>query len=110
LAAILAECDLFIGNDSGPLHIATAVGTPVVGIYGGMNDPRECYPWGNGCNRFIYSKVPCSPCGKTNCDTFICMNKIVESDVENIITKELSRIIELKNKDIAKIEDISLNI
>lgn len=32
--ALLEVCDLFIGNDSGPLHMATAVGTPVVGIYG----------------------------------------------------------------------------
>ncbi|MCL4508357.1 MAG: glycosyltransferase family 9 protein [Chloroflexi bacterium] len=43
-AALIAQCDLFIGNDSGPLHIATAVGTPVIGIYG-PTDPRVFGPW-----------------------------------------------------------------
>ena len=37
LAAVLARCDLYIGSDSGPLHIATASGVPVLGIYGPSN-------------------------------------------------------------------------
>lgn len=42
--ALLAGCDLFIGNDSGPLHLATAAGAPVVGIYG-PTDPNVFGPW-----------------------------------------------------------------
>ncbi len=42
--ALFEACDLFIGNDSGPLHLATAVGTPVVGIYG-ATDPVVFGPW-----------------------------------------------------------------
>ena len=42
--ALFAACDLFIGNDSGPLHLAAAVGTPVVGIYGATN-PAVFGPW-----------------------------------------------------------------
>lgn len=42
--ALFATCDLFIGNDSGPLHLAAAVGTPVVGIYG-ATDPAVFGPW-----------------------------------------------------------------
>jgi ADP-heptose:LPS heptosyltransferase len=43
-AALAARCHLFIGNDSSPLHIAAAMGTPVVGIYG-PTDPRSYRPW-----------------------------------------------------------------
>jgi heptosyltransferase II len=42
--ALVAACDLFVGNDSGPLHLAAAVGTPVVGIYG-PTDPAVFGPW-----------------------------------------------------------------
>lgn len=42
--ALLEICDLFIGNDSGPLHLATSVGTPVVGIYT-VTDPAVFGPW-----------------------------------------------------------------
>jgi lipopolysaccharide heptosyltransferase II len=43
-AAMAAACSLFIGNDSSPLHIAAAVGTPVVGIYG-PTSPYAYRPW-----------------------------------------------------------------
>jgi ADP-heptose:LPS heptosyltransferase len=45
LAAVLRRCRLFIGGDSGPLHIAAAVGTPTVGIFG-PSDPRLVAPRG----------------------------------------------------------------
>ncbi|HUP28391.1 MAG TPA: glycosyltransferase family 9 protein, partial [Chloroflexia bacterium] len=43
-AALASMCSLFIGNDSSPLHIAAASGTPVIGIYG-PTDPRSYHPW-----------------------------------------------------------------
>jgi heptosyltransferase-2 len=43
-AVVLRRCTVFLGNDSSPLHIATAVGTPAVGIYG-ITDPRSYRPW-----------------------------------------------------------------
>jgi ADP-heptose:LPS heptosyltransferase len=45
LAALTGEARLFVGGDSGPLHIACAVGCPVVGVYG-PTDPRVNQPWG----------------------------------------------------------------
>lgn len=45
LAALTADARLFIGGDSGPLHLACAVGCPVVGVYG-PTDPRVNQPWG----------------------------------------------------------------
>jgi len=46
LASILAQCDVVVGGDSGPTHLAVAVGTPVVGLYG-VTDPARTGPqWG----------------------------------------------------------------
>jgi ADP-heptose:LPS heptosyltransferase len=43
-AALAKRCALFIGNDSSPLHIAAAMGVPVVAIHG-LTDPRSYHPW-----------------------------------------------------------------
>jgi heptosyltransferase-2 len=60
LAAVLQRCRLFIGGDSGPLHIAAAVGTPTVGIFG-PSDPRLVAPRGEK-HLAVWKKVSCSPC------------------------------------------------
>ena len=48
LASILHTCDMFIGNDSGPMHLAAAVGTPTIGLYG-PGDPTRFAPIGVEC-------------------------------------------------------------
>jgi heptosyltransferase-1 len=45
LAALLSEARMFVGGDTGPLHLACAVGCPVIGIYG-PTDPQVNQPWG----------------------------------------------------------------
>jgi ADP-heptose:LPS heptosyltransferase len=57
--ALFAACDLFIGNDSGPLHLAAAVGTPVVGVYG-PTDPAVFGPWAPS-QRVATIKAPDAP-------------------------------------------------
>ncbi len=53
LAALIARCSLFVGNDSGPKHIAAALGIPTVGIHSGVVDARE---WGpRGIKRHCHS-------------------------------------------------------
>jgi lipopolysaccharide heptosyltransferase II len=59
-AAVIERCSLFIGNDSGPLHIAAAVGTPVVGIYG-PTDARRTAPYGVP-HEVVAADVDCRPC------------------------------------------------
>ncbi len=44
-AALLAAAEMVVANDSGPMHIAAALGAPVLGIFG-RSDPRRTYPWG----------------------------------------------------------------
>jgi ADP-heptose:LPS heptosyltransferase len=58
---ILRKCSLFIGNDSGPLHLAQQCGAPVVGIYG-PGDPLITGPRSISPSRTIYHGYPCSPC------------------------------------------------
>ena len=61
-AALIQRCDLFISNDSGPMHIAAAVGTPVIGIFGPTN-PVKNRPWGSETEAIVVRKtLPCSPC------------------------------------------------
>jgi lipopolysaccharide heptosyltransferase II len=59
-AALIAECDLFISNDTGPMHVAAAVGTPTIGIFG-PESPDRYGPVGSR-NRAVYRGAECSPC------------------------------------------------
>lgn len=60
-SALLRSCSLFIGNDSGPLHLAQQCGAPVVGIYG-PGDPMITGPRALSPSRVVYHGFPCSPC------------------------------------------------
>jgi ADP-heptose:LPS heptosyltransferase len=62
LAAILAEIDLFVTGDTGPMHLAHAVGTPVIGIFG-PSDPVRYAPRGSR-DRIVRIDLPCSPCNR----------------------------------------------
>lgn len=79
LAALLDEADLFIGGDTGPLHVAAALGTRVVGIYG-PKDPVIYGPCGRD-NVVVTSGAPCSPCTKRRCDDAVCMKNITAEAV-----------------------------
>jgi ADP-heptose:LPS heptosyltransferase len=60
-AAILARARLFVGHDSGPLHLANAVGTPIVGVFSARNMPGIWFPLGQEKNIF-YNDVSCRGC------------------------------------------------
>ena len=60
LVALLARCSLFLGGDSGPLHVASALGIPSVSVYG-PTDPAITGPLGANA-RVLCSQVECSPC------------------------------------------------
>jgi heptosyltransferase-1 len=68
LAALVARLEVVISGDSGPLHIAMAMGTPVVALFG-STDPTETGPWNalspaNCPAVVLYDALPCSPCRK----------------------------------------------
>ena len=63
----LREMDLVVANDSGPLHMAAALGTPCLSIYG-PTDPVRTGPYGDG-HRVIRTSLPCQPCFSRTCQT-----------------------------------------
>lgn len=84
LIALLSGARAVVSNDSGPLHIATALGVPVVALFG-PTDPKKTGPYGwsegpvRGKNRnikVIKSSFPCSPCFKKKCNDPLCMSRI----------------------------------
>jgi heptosyltransferase-2 len=66
LAALLARARLLVSNDTGPMHLAAAVGTPVLALFG-STDPAVCGPLGAGPVRVLYDRVTCSPCWRRVC-------------------------------------------
>ncbi len=65
-AALLKKVDLVVAGDTGPVHIAAAVGTPTVSLYRASNG-RRSGPRGPG-NVIVQSPLDCSPCFRTECD------------------------------------------
>jgi len=83
--ALIARCNLFISNDSGLMHLAGALGVPLVAIFGSTN-PATTSPPGTE-SRVIHSDVPCSPCLKKECPTdFRCMDLIGVDEVYDAAT------------------------
>ncbi|MDE1154214.1 MAG: glycosyltransferase family 9 protein [Acidobacteriaceae bacterium] len=65
-AAAFAHAYLFLGHDSGPMHLAAAVGTPCVALFAARNIPRQWFPVGQG-HRVLYHPVDCMGCGLETC-------------------------------------------
>jgi ADP-heptose:LPS heptosyltransferase len=74
VAAIIRACDFFISNDSGLMHLATAVQTPVIAIIGPTN-PAYIYPWGVE-HRLVISPTPCRHCFRYSPKPLTCTNEI----------------------------------
>jgi heptosyltransferase-2 len=88
LMSLLKLCRVLLTNDTGPMHIATALGTPVVVPFGSTS-PELTGPGlpGNARNQLLKSDAPCSPCFLRECPIdFRCMNGInVDRVVEAIL-------------------------
>ena len=80
LMALQAQCRLIVTNDSGPMHLAAALGVPLVAIFG-STDERATGPLGSPI-RIVKDRVECSPCGLRECPIdFRCMRNITVDDV-----------------------------
>ncbi|HEY6375040.1 MAG TPA: glycosyltransferase family 9 protein [Edaphobacter sp.] len=67
-AAAFAKARIFIGHDSGPMHLAAAVQTPCVAIFAARNKPRVWFPYGKQ-HRVVYHQTDCWGCGLERCIT-----------------------------------------
>lgn len=66
LEALLARSRLLVTNDTGPMHLAAALGTPTLALFG-STDPSVCGPRGAGPATVLYEKVECAPCYLEHC-------------------------------------------
>jgi ADP-heptose:LPS heptosyltransferase len=64
--AVLQACRAYIGHDSGPMHLAAAVGTPCVAIFSARNLPGRWFPFGDNHHVF-YKRTECAGCGLFHC-------------------------------------------
>jgi lipopolysaccharide heptosyltransferase II len=90
LCAFLKVCKVFVGNDSGPIHIASALNTHVVAILGPTNSLRTG-PYGNK-SKVIQHYIDCQPCRNRNCKKVKCMESITVNEVFEEVKKKFNMI------------------
>ena len=92
-AALLRRCSLLIANDSGPLHLGAAIGTPTVGLFG-PTTPGQFFPYRQPMHRYIYKNFSCSPCYRfgggfwqylPRCSKAYCMEEIGVNEVLELV-------------------------
>ena len=91
--ALLERAKLFVGNDSGPTHIAGAVGSPVVAIFGSSNS-KIWKPW-RATAQIVQNSYPCNPCPGDQCYQFSepeCILSVTESQVQEAIDVALAQV------------------
>jgi len=88
LAEIFRRSHLFIGSDSGPMHIASFVKTPVVVIYG-PTDPVVNAPYKKNPHSILRKDLECSPCRKRNCESVRCMDMVTPDEVFDAVCRML---------------------
>jgi len=87
LAALLKRCTLFVSNDTGPLHLATAVGTKVIDISTANAHFMETGPYGEG-HYVIQADIPCVPCAfNVQCSRRVC-KEIIKPEIVLEVAKE----------------------
>ena len=84
-AAAFAHARIFIGHDSGPMHLAAAVQIPCVAIFAARNKPRVWFPYGKQ-HRVVYHQTDCWGCGLETCivERKKCITSIT---VEEVLTE-----------------------
>jgi lipopolysaccharide heptosyltransferase II len=85
ITALASKAKIFVGNDSGIAHIAAAVETPSVVVFGSSNT-NHWRPWTNAPNEIVFEKMLCQPCAGYFCKEFAKPACIEEISVENVLT------------------------
>ena len=90
LASMIKRCKVYITPDSAPMHIASAVGTPFIALFGPTDPARHIAPSKN--HTIIKKEMKCSPCYSPNCSKKIrCMNGITVDEVFQAVKKIISK-------------------
>ena len=75
LSALFQKCDMYVGGDTGPMHLACFSGLPAVVIYG-PTDPWVNAPYPHSHHRIVRVDLPCSPCRDKTCSRRLCMKAV----------------------------------
>jgi ADP-heptose:LPS heptosyltransferase len=84
VTSLASFATIFIGNDSGIAHIAAAVGTPSVVIFGSSNR-AHWQPWAKAAAEVVYEEMPCQPCHGYFCEQFDQPECIIRVPVERVV-------------------------
>jgi len=87
LAALYEKASVLLTTDSGPMHLAAAVGTPVVALFG-PTSPERTGPYGEG-HVVIRKDMDCSPCFRKACETMECMKTIRVEEVFEAVRERI---------------------
>ena len=93
LGAVLEKCSVLVSGDTGPLHLATAVGTKAIALFGAA-DPARTGPVGNGHRVIQAAGVACVPCRSRTCSNpayLECMVKITAAMVVDAIAASMEQ-------------------
>lgn len=92
-AAVLARARVFLGNDSGPMHLAAAVGTPCVVVFAARSRPRVWFPWGDQ-HEIVYHRTDCWDCDLEVCieQKKKCLTSITPGEVLGAVHRVLARL------------------
>ena len=88
LAALYEKAAGLLSTDTGPMHVAAAMGTPVIALFG-PTAPWRTGPFGSG-HTIIRKGIPCSPCFKKKCAHIDCMKKIEVTEVLSAVSKVIN--------------------
>jgi len=89
LAYLCKSASVVISTDSGPMHLAAVLGTPVVAIFG-PTAPWRTGPYGH-VHRVLRTERDCSPCFQRSCETLDCMTAIEVGDVFRAVVEQLDK-------------------
>lgn len=90
-AWLVKQADLYFGGDTGPMHIASAMGSPIVAMFG-PTDPVVNGPYRQP-HRVLYKDMPCSPCKERRCSRNLeCMTTITVEEAYDAILDMLERV------------------
>ncbi|MBI4707423.1 MAG: lipopolysaccharide heptosyltransferase II [Candidatus Omnitrophica bacterium] len=89
LAYLIRRCNVFVSPDSSPLHIACAVKTPFVALFG-PTDYRRHMPLSKNCS-LIFKDLACAPCYRSKCAKIKCMEMITVEEVLEAVEKLLNK-------------------
>ncbi len=83
---LIGQAEVFLGADSGPLHLASLTATPLVGLYG-PNIPEFSGPWRKKNVTILQLNMPCRPCSQRQCryDRISCMQDITVDQVDEAL-------------------------